>query len=119
MMLAAEREQVVTVCGALLEQNLVVGTAGNVSVRVGDVIAISLQGAGHLFGAVWSVDGRGQVTLHLPEEGGAAVALQAAEGDPGPLDVSFLTGLVQKSFAFFLAQQKSKQEDEPSLIVKP
>lgn len=48
-----------------------------------------------------------------------AVALQAAEGDPGPLDVSFLTGLVQKSFAFFLAQQKSKQEDEPSLIVKP
>lgn len=56
-----------------------------------------------------------------PETGklSLAVALQAAEGDPGPLDVSFLTGLVQKSFAFFLAQQKSKQEDEPSLIVKP
>ena len=44
MMLAAEREQVVTVCRALLEQHLVVGTAGNVSVRVGDVIAISPSG---------------------------------------------------------------------------
>jgi hypothetical protein len=48
-----------------------------------------------------------------------AVALQAGEGDPGPLDVSFLTGLVQKSFAYFLSQQKSKTEEETSLIVRP
>jgi len=48
-----------------------------------------------------------------------AVALQVGEGDPGPLDVSFLTGLVQKSFAFFLSQQKAQKEEEPSLIVKP
>jgi hypothetical protein len=48
-----------------------------------------------------------------------AVALQAGEGDPGPLDVSFLTGLVQKSFAFFLSQQRVKNEEEPSLIIKP
>jgi len=48
-----------------------------------------------------------------------AVALQAGEGDPGPLDVSFLTGLVQKSFAFFLSEQKAKKEEETSLIVKP
>jgi hypothetical protein len=49
-----------------------------------------------------------------------AVALQLAEGDPGPLDVSFLTGLVQKSFALLLSQEKAKQEEEPSsLIVKP
>ena len=48
-----------------------------------------------------------------------AVALQIKEGNPGPLDVSFLTGLVQKSFGFYLAQQKSKAEDEPSFIVKP
>ncbi|MBI2531213.1 MAG: hypothetical protein HYW03_03220 [Deltaproteobacteria bacterium] len=48
-----------------------------------------------------------------------AVALQAGEGDPGPLDVSFLTGLVQKSFAFFLSEQKAKREEETSLIVKP
>ena len=49
-----------------------------------------------------------------------AVALQVGEGDPGPLDVSFLTGLVQKSFAVLLSQEKAKQEEEPSsLIVKP
>ena len=48
-----------------------------------------------------------------------AVALQIKEGDPGPLDISFLTGLVQKSFAVYLSQEKSKAEEEPSFIVKP
>jgi hypothetical protein len=48
-----------------------------------------------------------------------AVAQQIKEGDPGPLDIAFLTGLVQKSFAFYLSQQKSKVEEEPSFIVKP
>jgi hypothetical protein len=48
-----------------------------------------------------------------------AVAIQIGTGDPGPLDISFLTGLVQKSFGFYLSQQKTKQADEPSFIVKP
>lgn len=48
-----------------------------------------------------------------------AVALQVGEGDPGPFDISFLTGLVQKSFAISLSQQKAKKEEEPSLIIKP
>ena len=48
-----------------------------------------------------------------------AVAVQIGTGDPGPLDISFLTGLVQKSFGFYLSQQKAKQTDEPSFIVKP
>jgi len=48
-----------------------------------------------------------------------AVALQLAEGDLGPLDISFLTGLVQKSLAFYLSQIKEKASEEPSLIVKP
>jgi hypothetical protein len=48
-----------------------------------------------------------------------AVAQQIKEGDPGPLDISFLSGLVQKSFAFHLSQQKNKAEEEPSFIVKP
>ncbi len=48
------------------------------------------------------------------------VAQQVGEGDPGPLDISFLTGLVQKSFAFFLSQQKAQAEEaESSLIIKP
>ena len=49
----------------------------------------------------------------------AAVAQQIGDGDPGPLDISFLTGLVQKSFAFYASQEKTKPQDEPSLIVKP
>ena len=48
-----------------------------------------------------------------------AVALQLAEGEMGLLDISFLTGIVQKSLAFYLAQAKQKAEEEPSLIVKP
>ena len=48
-----------------------------------------------------------------------AVGLQAGEGDPGPFDVSFLTGLVQKSFAFFLSEQKAEKEEDISLIVRP
>ncbi len=48
-----------------------------------------------------------------------AVALQIKDGDPGPLDIAFLTGLVQKSFAFYLSEQKSKADEEPSFIVKP
>jgi hypothetical protein len=48
-----------------------------------------------------------------------AVAAQIKDGDPGPLEISFLTGLTQKSFAFYLSQEKSKAEEEPSFIVKP
>jgi hypothetical protein len=48
-----------------------------------------------------------------------AVALQLAEGEPGILDISFLTGLAQKSLAFYLSQAKEKAEEEPSFIVKP
>jgi hypothetical protein len=49
-----------------------------------------------------------------------AVAQQVGEGDAGPLDVSFLTGLMQKSFAFFISQQKAQAEEaQSSLIIKP
>ena len=49
-----------------------------------------------------------------------AVARQVGEGDAGPLDVSFLTGLMQKSFAFFISQQKAQAEEaQSSLIIKP
>jgi len=48
-----------------------------------------------------------------------AVALQLAEGEIGILDISFLTGLVQKSMAFYLSQAKEKAAEETSLIVKP
>jgi hypothetical protein len=48
-----------------------------------------------------------------------AVALELAKGDIGMLDIAFLTGLAQKSIAYYLAQAKQKAKEEPSLIVKP
>lgn len=48
-----------------------------------------------------------------------AVAVQLEKGDPGPLDISFLTGWMQKSLAFYLGQTKQKAAEETSLIVKP
>lgn len=48
-----------------------------------------------------------------------AVALELKERDLGMLDISFFTGLVQKSLAFYLGQAKTKAAEEPSLIVKP
>jgi len=60
-----------------------------------------------------------ETNREVPARLSLAIALQIKEGDPGPLDVSFLTGLVQKSFAFYLSQEKAKTEEEPSLIVKP
>ena len=39
------REQVAAACGRLAEERLVVGTAGNVSARAGDQVAISATGA--------------------------------------------------------------------------
>lgn len=44
MILAEEREQVVWACRRMLATGLVVGTAGNVSVRSGDLVAISPSG---------------------------------------------------------------------------
>ena len=44
-MLDRERERVATACRRLAEEGLVVGTAGNVSARAGDAVAISPTGA--------------------------------------------------------------------------
>lgn len=47
MRLEAERHAVAEACRALVDQRLVVGTAGNVSVRVGDLVVISPSGVGY------------------------------------------------------------------------
>lgn len=47
MILEAERAQVADTCRRLSAARLVVGTAGNVSVRVGDLVAISPSGLGY------------------------------------------------------------------------
>jgi L-fuculose-phosphate aldolase len=47
MLLAEERAAVVDACRALRRERLVVGTAGNVSVRAGDLVAISPSGVAY------------------------------------------------------------------------
>ena len=50
------------------------------SAHAGDQLQVAYVAAGHRFGVVASVDGAGQVTYHLPAEGGRAVRL-AGEGE--------------------------------------
>lgn len=76
MLLGSEREQIVQACRFMQREHLVVGTAGNVSVRVGDHVAISPSGVAYeamvandvvvtdLTGRV--VDGRLQPSSELP-----------------------------------------------------
>jgi len=48
------------------------------------------------------------------------VVAVALKKKAGPLDISFLTGLVQKSFAYFVAQQKAQADEaQSSLILRP
>lgn len=53
-------------------------------VRKGDLVQLSYVAAGKPYGAVVSVDGRGIVTLHWPEEGGPAALLAQAGAVPLP-----------------------------------
>jgi hypothetical protein len=52
--------------------------------RKGDLLQLSYVAAGRPYGAVVSVDGRGIVTLHWPEEGGPAAPLGQSGAVPLP-----------------------------------
>jgi hypothetical protein len=45
------------------------------AVRAGDLIQVQYEAAGRKYGAVFSVDGSGKVTWHLPERGNLSAAL--------------------------------------------
>jgi hypothetical protein len=47
--------------------------------RAGDVVRVGYRAAGYAFGVIVSVDGRGAVTVHLPDLGRTAVPLQSGE----------------------------------------
>jgi hypothetical protein len=57
--------------GTPAPERLADGTAA----AAGDVVQVAYAAAGHPYGAILSVDGRGTVTLHAPESGGQAVPL--------------------------------------------
>ena len=70
-MLSAERDAVADACRRLRREGLVVGTAGNVSVRVGDLVVISPSGVDYdeLTGAdvgVHALDGTAVETTLAP-----------------------------------------------------
>ena len=48
-------------------------------VRAGDLIRLGYRSAGRKYGAIVSIDGRGQVTRHLPRQGSAAARLSAGD----------------------------------------
>jgi hypothetical protein len=48
------------------------------AVREGDQIRVGYRSAGHRYGVILSIDGRGNVTAHLPRTGDRAAALQPA-----------------------------------------
>ena len=57
------------------------------TVRMYDLVQVAYRGAGRKYGVILSVDGRGAVTLHLPENGMTAVRL--AEGRADTLDFAY------------------------------
>src|SRR4051812_261486 len=71
MRLESEREQVAAACRRLAAEGLVIGTAGNVSARADDLVAVSPTGA---------------VLARLEPEQGTVVDLdgETVEGDPAP-----------------------------------
>ncbi len=68
--------------------------------REGDLLQLSYVAAGRPFGAVVSVDGRGTVTLHWPEEGGPAARL--AQPGAVPLPHAYLLDDAPAFERFFL-----------------
>jgi len=68
--------------------------------KPGDTLQVFYHSRGPAFGAIFSVDGAGGVTLHLPEEGGTATALQT--GDLLPLPHAYRLDRAPRLERFFL-----------------
>ena len=68
--------------------------------RPGDTLQVFYHSKGAAYGVVFSVDGAGNLTLHLPEADGPAVALQA--GDMLPLPHAFRLDKAPRLERFFL-----------------
>lgn len=68
--------------------------------RAGDLVRLAYVAAGARYGVVVSVDGRGAVTLHWPEGGGAAAALR--EGGTVALEHAYELDDAPRFERFFL-----------------
>jgi hypothetical protein len=68
--------------------------------KPGDTLQVFYHCRGPAYGAIFSVDGSGAVTLHFPEEGGTAASLQA--GDLLPLPHAYRLDRAPRLERFFL-----------------
>lgn len=68
--------------------------------KPGDTLQVFYHSRGPAYGVIFSVDGTGAVTLHLPEDGGSATALQA--GDLLPLPHAYRLDRAPRLERFFL-----------------
>jgi hypothetical protein len=74
--------------------------ASGARTRAGDVLQLSYVSAGAPYGAILSIDGRGNVTRHWPKAGDAAAPLAA--GGAVPLDHAYVLDSAPSFERFFL-----------------
>ncbi len=74
--------------------------ASGARTRAGDVLQLSYVSAGAPYGAILSIDGRGNVTRHLPATGDSAAPLAA--GGAVPLDHAYVLDSAPSFERFFL-----------------
>lgn len=79
----------------------------------GDLLRIGYKVANPGFGVILSVDGRGLVTLHLPADGGRAVALN--DGDTVLLDRAYELDDAPKWERFYFVTARTSFDVEPVL----
>lgn len=83
--------------------------------RKGDVVQLAYQAAGRRYGAIFSVDGRGVVTQHLPAEGTGAVLLET--GGETALPSAYQLDDAPRFEVFYLVTSSAAFELPPLLDV--
>jgi hypothetical protein len=71
----------------LKDGNKAIRLDGGEKVKEGDVLQLSYISGGAQYGAILSIDGKGTVSFHYPESGGASAKLQ--DGGEIPLDFAY------------------------------
>ena len=91
--------------------------ADGATARARDLLQLSYQAGGHAYGVVLSLDGNGNVTLHLPDSGAAAARLdpngavalpQAYELDDAPAFERFVFVAADEPFAVETAMDAAR-----------
>ncbi len=85
--------------------------ADGAAAREGDVVRVAYQAAGRSYGAILSIDGRGEVTVHLPATGDRAVRLRP--GDRVLLDHAYELDAAPRWECFYFVTAQAPFEMAP------